>query len=76
MKTVSAAEFKNRCLALVEEVGRTRRPLVVTRHGKPVVQVEPIAPQGAAAQRNPLKGSVLHEADLVSPVEGVWNALA
>jgi prevent-host-death family protein len=76
VKTVSAAQFKNRCLALVDEVSRTRQPLVVTRHGTPVAQIGPVVARDAAANRNPLKGSVLHEADLVAPIEGAWDALA
>src|SRR5258708_39724828 len=36
VKTVSATEFKQHCLFLLEEVRQTRQSLLVTRHGKPV----------------------------------------
>ena len=72
MKSVSASEFKSRCLALIEDVRRTRRPLLVTRHGKPVAEIAPYAP--AKRQRgNPLKDSVLFQDDLVSPISVPWD---
>jgi prevent-host-death family protein len=39
--TMAAAEFKSRCLQLMEEVSRTRRPLTVTKRGRPVVTLVP-----------------------------------
>jgi prevent-host-death family protein len=73
MKAVPAAEFKNRCLALLEEVQRTRRPLVVTRHGKPVAEVSAYVESGSG-KSNPLKGSIEYQGDLVSPLGEHWDA--
>ncbi|MEQ1873633.1 MAG: type II toxin-antitoxin system Phd/YefM family antitoxin [Ilumatobacteraceae bacterium] len=39
---VPASVFKARCLALLDEVATTHRPLVVTKHGQPVARVTPI----------------------------------
>jgi prevent-host-death family protein len=41
MKTLPAGEFKARCLSLMEEVRRTREPLVITKRGKPVAKLVP-----------------------------------
>ena len=38
---VPAGEFKAKCLKLMDEVARTRRPLVITKRGKPVAQLVP-----------------------------------
>jgi prevent-host-death family protein len=73
MKVVAAAEFKNSCLALLDEVQRTRQRVIVTRHGKPVAQIQPIDP-APRAPGNPLKGSIVREGDLVSPIDGGWDA--
>ncbi len=70
-KVVTATHFKTHCLRLLEDVRRTRQPLVVTRHGRPVAE---IGPPSAAATANPLKGSVLHQDDLLSPVAGTWDS--
>ena len=39
MKTIGAAKFKERCLALLDELDA--EGLVVTKHGKPVARVTP-----------------------------------
>jgi prevent-host-death family protein len=39
--TIGAGAFKNRCLALLDQVARTRRPLTITKHGKPVATLIP-----------------------------------
>jgi prevent-host-death family protein len=40
MKTVPAAEFKARCLSLLDRVGP--EGIVITKHGKPVAKLIPI----------------------------------
>jgi prevent-host-death family protein len=42
MKTIGAATFKARCLTLMEDVRSTRRPLVITKRGKPVAKLVPV----------------------------------
>ncbi len=68
LKTVPAGEFKARCLALLDEVAETGKPLLVTKRGKPVARVVPVeAPPG-------LLHSVKKERDLVSPIGEKWDA--
>jgi prevent-host-death family protein len=42
MQKIPAAEFKSQCLAVMDQVSETGRPVVVTKHGKPVVQIIPV----------------------------------
>lgn len=42
MQRIPAAQFKSQCLALMEQVAASGRPVIVTRHGKPVVQILPV----------------------------------
>jgi len=72
-KTVAATEFKERCLALLEEVRQTRQSLLVTRHGKPVAEVSPYVPRPRGSM-NPLKGSILYQGDLVAPLDEKWDS--
>jgi prevent-host-death family protein len=44
MKDVFISEFKAKCLGLIEQVHKTRQPLRITRHGRPVAEVMPAAP--------------------------------
>jgi len=69
-RTVPAATFKAKCLALLDEVAATGVPLVVTKRGRPVARIEPIE---ADAPKS-LRGSVLRERDIVSPIEDDWSA--
>jgi len=39
---IEASEFRARCLALLDEVESTRRPLVVTKRGRPVARIVPL----------------------------------
>jgi len=40
---MQASEFKARCLAVLDDVARTREEVVVTKRGVPVARLVPIA---------------------------------
>jgi prevent-host-death family protein len=68
MKEVAISEFKAKCLALLEEVRKTKKPIRVTRHGKPVADVVPPAPViDRAAWIGSMKDSVKILGDIISP---------
>jgi len=71
-RTISAAEFKAHCLALLDEVSATKETVVVTKRGKPVAKVVAV---GEHAQPRPLRGSVRYQGDIVTPVDEPWDAL-
>lgn len=50
---VQASTFKARCLAMLDEVARSRNTVLVTKHGKPVARLVPID-----AEMTPTQGSV------------------
>ena len=49
MKTLGLFETKNRLSELCEQVASTHEPLVVTRHGKPLVHIVPATVGGKSA---------------------------
>jgi prevent-host-death family protein len=51
MKEVAISVFKAKCLGILEEVSKTRRPIRVTRFGKPVAEVIPPSPEKATGRR-------------------------
>jgi prevent-host-death family protein len=74
---VSISEFKAKCLALLEQVRRTRQPIRITRHGKPVAEiVPPSAIQDRASWIGSLKDSKII-GDIISPAndEDEWEVL-
>jgi prevent-host-death family protein len=68
--TVAAGEFKARCLAILDDVQRTRQSVVVTKRGKPVARLVPVE---EADDIPSLRGSVLYEGDLLSPMLDAWG---
>jgi prevent-host-death family protein len=65
-KAVPAAEFKAKCLALLDEVASTGQGIVVTKRGKAMVRVVPIEEERVPS----LRGSILYQGDVVSPIGG------
>ncbi|MGA8272302.1 MAG: type II toxin-antitoxin system Phd/YefM family antitoxin [Candidatus Sulfotelmatobacter sp.] len=41
MKQIAAGEFKAQCLAIMDQVSQSGEPVVITKHGKPVVKLIP-----------------------------------
>lgn len=73
-KLVGSAEFKARCLELVEHVREARAEYVVTRHGVPVARLVPVdAGARAASLVGSMAGSVLQYDDPFEPVPGAWT---
>jgi prevent-host-death family protein len=69
MEEVAISEFKAKCLALLERVRQTKRPLRITRFGKPIADVVPATPDaGQAAWIGSMKDSMQILGDIVSPV--------
>ena len=71
--SIGAGDFKSTCLKLLDEVARSRRPLVITKHGKPVAQLVPMPPE--AVLFGALGGSVVRSDDIVSPIASAWDAI-
>ena len=49
METVPISKFKVTCLALLQKVKRTGKPILVTRRGEPIAEVVPPSPPAARA---------------------------
>jgi len=71
--TIPAGEFKAKCLKLLDEVAEKREPLVITKHGKPVAQIVPIAAEGDFVGSMRGTGEIL--GDIISPLDIEWEAM-
>ena len=75
-RTIAAGEFKNRCLALMDEVNETGEEIVITKHGRPVSRLVP------ARRRLPLVGMFRDRmsiaGDIMSPAAPAeeWESLS
>jgi antitoxin (DNA-binding transcriptional repressor) of toxin-antitoxin stability system len=63
------------CLKLMDEVARTGRPVVITKHGKPIAQLVPI-PAQSRSLFGYMKNTVQIKGDVISPVDEEWSALS
>jgi prevent-host-death family protein len=71
---VSKSEFKARALEFFRQVEATGESVIVTDHGKPVLELRPYR-DNARAPLDILRGSVLNYIDPCEPVsEGDWEA--
>ncbi|MFI5093612.1 MAG: type II toxin-antitoxin system Phd/YefM family antitoxin [Candidatus Acidiferrum sp.] len=69
MEEIAISEFKAKCLAILAQVEKTKEPVRITRHGKPVAEVIPAVQTVArAAWIGSLKGKIKILGDIVSPV--------
>lgn len=48
-RTIPAAQFRDRCLKLLDEVHATGEKLIVTKHGRPVAAVVPAVASSEAS---------------------------
>ena len=72
--TIAAGEFKAKCLKLLDEVAEKRETLVITKHGKPVAEVNPIKPEKTELFGS-MKGSGIILGDIISPIDVEWDAM-
>jgi prevent-host-death family protein len=77
MKEVAISEFKAKCLGILEEVRKTRRPIRVTRFGKPVAEVVPPTPAERPKRwLGSMAGTIKIVGDIVGPTGSLddWEA--
>ncbi len=69
---MTATDFKEHCLAVLDRVAKTGQGVIVTRRGVPLARIEPVS--------TPIPRSLLgtvhyaEQADLVGPLDEPWNA--
>jgi prevent-host-death family protein len=69
---IGAGAFKSQCLQLLDSVARTHAPLIITKRGKAVAKLVPI--EASSELFGVMAGSVLHQGDILSPLDVQWNA--
>lgn len=70
---IAAGEFKARCLHLLDEVQRSRKPILITKRGRPVARVVP-ADETPAPLFGRMKGTIQIRGDIVAPTGERWEA--
>jgi prevent-host-death family protein len=73
--SIPAAVFKAECLKLMDEVARTGRSVLITKHGKPVAQLSPVATEPGSLFGY-MKNTVQINSDLVAETGETWDAIS
>lgn len=71
MKTMAAGKFKDTCLQTLDEVAASRRPVTITKRGRPVAKLVPIT---APARGRTLAGSIVAESGDPFSTGEAWDA--
>ena len=78
MEEIQISKFKATCLAVLDRVGRTGQPVLITRFGKPVAEIIPPtqAPSDDWLGVMRRRGTIIGD-DLVEPAAapGDWEVL-
>ena len=72
---IPAARFKAECLKLMDEVEKTRQPIIITKHGRPVAQLGPV-PADTESLFGYMKGTMRITGDVMAPLDVEWSALS
>jgi len=78
MEEIAISKFKATCLAILERVRKTRRPIRVTKFGEPVAEVVPAAPKPKKKRwLGSLEGTIQIKGDIIAPAsdESDWEVL-
>jgi prevent-host-death family protein len=76
MREIAISEFKAKCLAILDEVQKTKQPIRVTRRGRPIAEVAPPAPTNNRDWIGSMKEMKIL-GDIISPAndEDDWEVL-
>ena len=73
METLSVSQFKATCLSVLDQVSRQKKKVLITKRGKPIAEIIPVADPG---EKISLKDTVTFMGDIISPVAVEdWEAL-
>ena len=71
---INAAQFKAKCLKLIDEVAATRIPLIITKRGKPLAKLVPIDDKALPPLFGYMKGTGQILGDIVNVPHDAWAA--
>jgi len=73
MKTLAITDFKAHALQILGRIAKTKESVVITKRGKPIVEVIPFSTRKPASGK--LSEALVFEKDIVSPLgEDMWDA--
>jgi prevent-host-death family protein len=76
MREIAVSKLKATCLAVIEDVRKTRKPIRVTRYGRPVAVITPSAEPSRKSWLGCMKGEFEIVGDIVGPIASIdeWTS--
>ena len=75
MKTMAISEFKTHALKVLNEVAKSQETILITKRGRPLVQVVPHRKSEMKPIPGKLADAFVFEKDIITPLgEGLWEA--
>lgn len=77
MDSISVSRFKATCLARLERVRQTGRPLLITKRGVAIAQLLPPPLDEAKSGFGVMAGTAIEHGDIVEPLDpSAWEAMS
>lgn len=75
MKTMTISTFKAQAVKVLNEVAKSKEPIVITKRGSPLAQVVAIPKKETKTRPGKLANAFVFEKDIVTPLgEELWEA--
>ena len=75
MKTMAISQFKAQALKVLNEVAKSKEPIIITKRGRPLAQVVAFRKLEMKPTPGKLADAFVFEKDIVTPLgEGLWEA--
>ena len=75
IETMGISQFKSHALRILDQVFKTKKHIIITKHGKPLAQIVPYQQNLADHMPGKLKDTLVFEDDIISPMgEKLWDA--
>lgn len=72
---ISAAKFKARCLELMDRVNEFGEEILITKRGKPVAKLTPVAKRPIRSSFGCMSKKGKIRSEIESPIEAEWDAI-
>ena len=67
MNTITYSDFTEKFTLFIEEIVKNNESALILKNGKPFFKILPV-------EENKLKGSIIFESDIISPIDEKWDA--
>ena len=75
MRVISAAEFEQKCIKIVDEVAASGEKMLIMRNGVAVAELVPVQKRPVKSLFGIDRGNIVIKGDIIEPIDVEWDAL-